>query len=53
MNKISFSEYDVETSAKGKADFARMKGQGVPIILVGEKRMNGFNPTRFKQLFEG
>ena len=52
-NKIPFSEYDVETSAKGKADFTRLKGQGVPIILVGKKRMNGFDPTRFKQLYGG
>jgi len=52
-NKIPFSEYDVETSAKGKADFTRLKGQGVPIILVGKQRMNGFDQTRFKQLYGG
>lgn len=52
-NNIAFSEYDVETSAKGKNDFARLKGRGVPIILIGEKRMNGFNSGRFKQLYGG
>lgn len=49
--KIPFKEYDVETSHKGKKDFARMKGRGVPIILIGKKRMNGFNAARFKQIY--
>jgi len=51
--KIPFKEYDVETSEKGKNDFARMKGRGVPIILIGKKRMNGFNAARFKQVYGG
>ena len=52
-NHIAFSEYDVETSSKGKKDFARMKGQGVPILLIGKARMNGFDAKRFKQLYGG
>ncbi|OUS14317.1 hypothetical protein A9Q89_00220 [Gammaproteobacteria bacterium 53_120_T64] len=50
-NNIAFREYDVETSSKGKKDFARMKGQGVPIILIGKARMNGFDAARFKRLY--
>ena len=50
-NKIPFKEYDVETSAKGKQDYLRMKGRGVPIILVASQRMDGFNGARFKQLY--
>ncbi|OUS08048.1 hypothetical protein A9Q90_04865 [Gammaproteobacteria bacterium 54_18_T64] len=50
-NKVTFSEYDVETSSKGKKDFARMKGQGVPIILIGKARMNGFDVARFERLY--
>ena len=49
-NKISFQEYDTETSEKGKADYKRLKGTGVPIILVGKKRMNGFSPSAFERL---
>ncbi len=44
-NAIPFSEYDVETSDKGQHDYARLGGRGVPIILVGEQRMDGFNPA--------
>lgn len=52
-NNIPFSEYDVETSAKGRNDFARLKGRGVPVILIGKKRMNGFDKARFKQIYGG
>jgi len=48
---IPFQEYDVETSAKGKADFKRLGGRGVPVILVGEARMNGFSAHNFEQLY--
>jgi glutaredoxin len=48
---IPYRDYDVETSAKGRADFKRLGGRGVPIILVGEARMNGFSPAHFEQLY--
>ncbi|MCF6323891.1 MAG: DUF4124 domain-containing protein [Gammaproteobacteria bacterium] len=51
-NKIPFQEYDTETSKKGKADYKRLKGTGVPIILVGKKRMNGFSPSGFERLYQ-
>ncbi len=50
-NQIPYQEYNVETSAKGRRDYARLKGSGVPIILVGNQRMNGFSPGRFEQLY--
>ncbi len=42
---VPFSEYDIETSRKGREDYRRLRGAGVPIILVGKERMNGFNST--------
>ncbi|VAW90346.1 hypothetical protein MNBD_GAMMA17-445 [hydrothermal vent metagenome] len=51
-NNIPFQEYDTETSNRGKADYQRLKGTGVPIILVGEKRMNGFSPSGFERLYQ-
>ncbi len=50
-NNIPFSEYDVETTERGRRDYARLKGRGVPIILVGNKRMNGFSAARFQQMY--
>lgn len=43
---IPFDEYDVERSETGKAEYRRLGGKGVPIILVGNQRMNGFSADR-------
>jgi glutaredoxin len=50
-NRIPYQEYDVEKSAKGRRDYKRLNGSGVPIILVGKQRMNGFSPDNFDQLY--
>ena len=50
---IAYKEYDVEKTAKGRRDYKKLNGHGVPIILIGDKRMNGFSPGRFKQLYAG
>ena len=50
-NKIPFREYDVEKSARGKSDYKKLKGRGVPIILIGKRRMNGFNAETFDSIY--
>lgn len=49
--EVPYQEYDVEKSAKGRRDYARLRGSGVPIILVGERRMDGFTQERFERLY--
>ncbi|MEW8506965.1 MAG: glutaredoxin domain-containing protein [Candidatus Thiodiazotropha sp.] len=51
-NAIPFSEYDVETSQKGKRDYKKLGGRGVPIILVGKRRLNGFSEESFRQIYQ-
>jgi glutaredoxin len=50
-NGITYTEYDVEKSAKGEAEFKRLGAKGVPVILVGNRRMNGFSVDGFEKLF--
>lgn len=50
-NNIPFTEYDVETSARGQRDYAAMGGGGVPIILVGNQRLNGFSASAFERIY--
>ncbi len=50
-NNIPYQEYDIDKSAKGKKDFAKLKGTGVPIILIGNQRMNGFSPNQFESIY--
>lgn len=47
---IAYTELDVEKSEAGKAEYRRLGGTGVPIILVGKQRMNGFSPERLEQM---
>lgn len=49
---ISFSEYDVETSDVGRQEYRRLGGKGVPIILVGKQRMDGFSSSQLDQMLQ-
>lgn len=46
------SELDIEKSGKVRKDYDRLGARGVPLILVGNKRMNGFSAKRFMTLYE-
>ena len=50
-NNIPYKEYDVEKSQKGKRDYKKLKAKGVPVILVGERRLNGFSETSFRGIY--
>jgi glutaredoxin len=52
QNDIAFREYDIEKSDKGRRDYKKLNGRGVPIILVDGDRLNGFNPQSFMQLYQ-
>jgi glutaredoxin len=47
---IPFEELDVEKSAQGKQEYRALKGRGVPIILVGSQRMNGYDQGRLEAM---
>jgi glutaredoxin len=40
---VPYDEIDVETSESGRTEFSKLGGRGVPVILVGNQRMNGFD----------
>lgn len=41
---IAYTELDIETSVQGKVWHERLGGGGVPVILVGEKVIHGYDP---------
>jgi glutaredoxin len=49
-NGIAFLEYDIEKSSRGKRLYEQLGATGVPVILVGKKRMNGFTEASFERL---
>jgi glutaredoxin len=44
--RVPYDEVDVEASEGSRTEFARIGGRGVPVILVGSQRMDGFSPDK-------
>ncbi len=42
-NKIAYIEYDIEKSEKAKLEYDQLGGVGVPIVLVKNKLVRGYN----------
>ncbi len=50
QNNISFTEYDIDKDKAAKKRYKAMGATGVPVIFVGDKRMNGFSAVSFEQI---
>ena len=42
-NNINYREYDMEKNAIGAKLYQEVNGRGVPILFIGEHRIQGFN----------
>lgn len=49
---IAYTELDVEKDEEGKRRYHELQGRGVPIILVGKQRMNGFSEPRMEEMLK-
>jgi glutaredoxin len=49
--KIRYTEFDIEKSSQGKRQYQKMGATGVPVILVGKQRMNGFSEVGFEKIY--
>jgi len=47
---IPFSEWDIESNPYARAEYSILKGRGVPLILVGKQRMNGFSAPKLDKM---
>lgn len=50
-NAIPFTELDIESSAEAMLQFLQLGGRGVPLIIVGDRKMHGFREKRFAALY--
>ncbi len=48
---IPYKEYDIENSDKARREYDKLGGRGVPVILVGSKRLNGFSVDAFERIY--
>lgn len=51
-NNISFTDYDIEKDSEANNRYKKMGAKGVPVILVGKKRMNGFSIRGFERIYK-
>jgi glutaredoxin len=47
---IPFDDIDIDASPRGREQFALLGGEGVPLILVGRQRMDGYDKTRLEAM---
>jgi glutaredoxin len=48
---IPYIEYDIEKGKKAKQLYSQLGATEVPVILVGNKRMNGFSEAGFERIY--
>lgn len=46
---ISFTEYDIETCQIGKQKYDAINGKGIPIVTLGNFRLDGYNQALLEQ----
>jgi len=51
-HQVPFREYDIYRTEKGNRDFKALGGFGVPIIIVGERRLDGYDENRLAELLK-
>lgn len=45
---INYTEYDIKASSKALKKYRSLNGRGVPLIMIGDKRIAGFNKSAIK-----
>ena len=50
-NNIRFKEYDIEKNSTAKRKYKKLGGSGVPLIVMGDNKMQGFNEAQFKRFY--
>lgn len=50
---IAFTEKKIDADPEAMQEYQQLNGTGVPVILIGRKRMDGFRQSAFDQLFYG
>ena len=52
-NNIPFKERDIEKSESAAKAYKKLGARGVPVILIGDRRMNGFDAAAFDAIYYG
>lgn len=44
---VAFADYDVNRSPQAKQAFGKLEGVGVPLVIIGNRRIDGYNVKAF------
>lgn len=50
-NNIPYRELDVENDSAAKSEWEALGGRGVPVIIAGGQRMDGFSEESFRAIY--
>ena len=50
--RVAHAEFDVQKSQRAQKDLLRLGSRGVPVLLVGQDRVDGFQPKKVEQLLK-
>jgi len=48
QKKVLFTERNITTSRSARREYDKLGARGVPVILVGKQRLNGFSASRLQ-----
>lgn len=48
---IPYVEHDIEKDAEAVRTYKAFGGKGIPVIFVGQRRMNGFSVAGFNKIY--
>ena len=51
-HNINYFEYDITTSQEGLQEYTELNGRGVPLIFIGETRMDGYNERYLRSVLK-
>ncbi len=51
-NDIDFVEYNIDKNRTARRAYKKLGAKGVPVILVGKQRMNGFSVAGFNRIYQ-
>jgi glutaredoxin len=49
-HQIAYTEYDITKDKQARARYTKLNGRGVPLILVGDRQINGFSEQTLRRL---
>jgi glutaredoxin len=49
-HKIAFTDYDITTDPQAQKRYQNLNGNGVPLILIGDQRINGYNEYLLRRM---